>query len=605
MEQTAYARAQTSALFSSDNHNLWRLGYELAESHPLRTASLVVASVAAGVLEGIGIIALLPLLALADPAASASSAGRLLEQMLAQLGLQPDFPTLLSIIVASIAMKGLAMIWVAKETARAVGVVTSDLRRRLIAALMAARWRFFATRPVGDLANLMTLEVERAGRAYEGVCRALAYAIQATIYLSLAFLVTWQIALAALIGGGMLGLCLRRLICTAQEAGRRQTALSSAIAAELADGLRGIKPLKAMAREAGLAQILGRAVESLNIAVIRATWSRHALTALAEPVIAISIAVGLYVAHRFWAIPPTTLIVMAAIYFRILTRVASMHQEWQSAITWQAALDALRRSLHLAEADKEPVRHGAIPQLPAAIELRGVSLAYGKVNVLHDLCLILKAGRVTTIVGASGAGKSSIADLIAGLIVPNDGSIVIGGLDLSTIDLAQWRRAIGYVPQEPFLFNDTLRSNVVLGDTALTDQEVIAAVVAAGAPELVDGRCANLDSHVGEAGALLSGGQRQRIALARALIRRPSLLVLDEPTSALDPATEKAICETVRSLANQATVLVMTHRIAWLDVSHAIYKLAGGGISLIGDGVEKSVDVTRDDGAPTLRRAIV
>jgi len=585
LDQAAQARTQRLAPFAPSARNVWRLGFELAETYRLRTTSLVLASVVAGLLEGLGILALLPLLALADPAASASPAGQLLERMFSGVGLQPDFTVLLLLIVVSIALKGLAMIWVAAETARAVGVVTADLRRRLIAALLAARWRFFTTRPVGSLASMMTLEVERAGRAYEGVCRAAAYAIQTAVYVGLAFLVSWQIALAGIVGGGVLALLLARLIRGAQEAGQRQTALSHTIAAELSDGLRGIKPLKAMAREAGLARLLERAVDALNAAVVRAIWSRHALVALAEPIIAASIALGLYVAHRFWAIPLTTLLVMAAIYFRILTRVASMHQEWQSAVTWQAALSSLSRNLQLAEADKEQLSRGAPPPLPAIIAFKNVSLTYATLRVLDGLCLTLEPGRLTTIVGPSGAGKSSIADMLAGLILPDDGKILIGGLELGTIDLRQWRLAIGYVPQEPFLFHDTLRSNVTLGDTALTDRQVVSAVVAAGAPELVDGRRSYLDAQVGEAGALLSGGQRQRIALARALIREPRLLILDEPTSALDPATEKAICETVRLLAKRATVLVLTHQTAWLDVSDAVYKLADGHASMVGGGL--------------------
>jgi ATP-binding cassette subfamily C protein len=156
---------------------------------------------------------------------------------------------------------------------------------------------------------------------------------------------------------------------------------------------------------------------------------------------------------------------------------------------------------------------------------------------------------------------------------------VIDDTPLETVRLDAWRRLIGYVPQDVFLFNGTIRDNITMGDTDYTDAEIQEAIAKAGAADFIAAHADGLDARVGERGVTLSGGQRQRICIARALIRRPRLLILDEATSALDSRTETEIASTVRSLTPEVTVLAITHRPALADIADMVFEITDGAVT--------------------------
>jgi len=205
-----------------------------------------------------------------------------------------------------------------------------------------------------------------------------------------------------------------------------------------------------------------------------------------------------------------------------------------------------------------------------------VTFKYSDINVLRDASLIFPAGEITAIVGASGTGKTTIVDLVIGLLRPQEGEVWIDDLPLKQVDLEQWRHMIGYVPQETLLLQDSIFINVTLGDAAITEREVEEALQKAGIWEFVQTRPKGIHSSVGQRGLMLSGGQRQRIAIARALVRKPKLLVLDEATTALDPENEAAICQTLRNLRGEITILAISHQPAVLEVADRGYRVKDG-----------------------------
>ncbi len=175
-----------------------------------------------------------------------------------------------------------------------------------------------------------------------------------------------------------------------------------------------------------------------------------------------------------------------------------------------------------------------------------MSFWHGETQILDSVSIDIPAGCVTVLMGPSGAGKTTIADIILGLYAPDRGRVLVDGVPLEEIDLKSWRRLVGYVPQDLVLFHDTIQANVALGDRQIGEAQVRRALQMAGAWEFIEALPDGMQTHVGQGGAKLSGGQRQRIALARALVCQPKLLVLDEVTSALDPHTEQQICANVR-----------------------------------------------------------
>jgi ATP-binding cassette subfamily C protein len=245
-----------------------------------------------------------------------------------------------------------------------------------------------------------------------------------------------------------------------------------------------------------------------------------------------------------------------------------------------------------AQAAVEVLPGGRTPALEREIRLAGVGFAYEQEWVLREADLVIPAGALTVITGPSGAGKTTVADLIIGLLQPGTGDVLVDGVALHELDARRWRETIGYVPQETLLLHDTVAVNVTMGDPAASRDDVRAALQAAGAWEFVSALPAGLDTVVGERGLRLSGGQRQRLALARALVRRPVLLILDEATTALDPATERAICDTLRRLRGPMTLIAICHHGHLVEVADRVYRVANGRAVLVRSAALDSTERT-------------
>jgi ATP-binding cassette subfamily C protein len=260
----------------------------------------------------------------------------------------------------------------------------------------------------------------------------------------------------------------------------------------------------------------------------------------------------------------------------MLTRINSMQSKYQSMVAEASALWSIVDLIDRAKAEREPTGGSETPSLDRAVELRDVCISYDGQPVLDRLCLELPAGCITAIAGPSGTGKTTIVDLITGLVDPESGEVLVDGVPLREIDLRAWRGAIGYVPQETILLNDSIRTNVSFGDPAVTDVQIEKALRDADLWGFVARLPDGVDTSVGERGALLSGGQRQRVAVARALVHKPRLLILDEATSALDAASESEIWASVVQLRGRTTVVAISHQPALVAIADRVYRIENG-----------------------------
>ena len=530
-------------------------------AYPVRSALVLLALTAAALAEGVGVAALLPLISLViDSDGGGGTLALYVGRVFALAGLEVSLAGLLVFIAVAIALKALLMLLAMAQVGYSAAHVAMDLRLTFIRALLKARWAHFVHQRAGDLASAVSVEPTRAGNSYVASCRALSGGIQLLIYLALSIAISWEASLIALVGGalGMIGLS--RLVAMARRAGQRQTDLQKSFMTRLLQGLDGMKPLKAMAREGSMGPLMEGDITGLNHAQRTIVVTREALNESHEVIRALAVAGGLYVFVAVWGQPADSLLVLALLFVRILQKVSLLQGQYQIAATHQPAFVFLRSTIAVAERAEEPGLGGLAPRLASAISLRDVSFSYGREKVLEDVSMTLPADAFIAVVGPSGAGKTTVADLIIGLLRPQQGEVWIDDLPMADIDSKAWRGMIGYVPQETFLFHDSVMANVTLGDEDISRAQVETALRRAEAWAFVAALPEGMDTVVGERGARLSGGQRQRIAIARALIRDPALLILDEATTALDPETEAGIVATVRRLSGKVTVLSISHQ---------------------------------------------
>jgi ATP-binding cassette subfamily C protein len=563
----------------------------IARMYPGRSALTLVSLLFAGAADGLSLLFLLPLLNLVTSDKDAqvagnglSGLGHMLMEALSAIGVKPTVGTLLVVILVCLSLKAVFLLLANLQVGYTVAHVATDLRLSLLRSLLAAQWEFYVRQPVGSLTNAIGTEAIRASQAYVQGAKTLVVLIEAIVFASVALFVTWQGALLTLAGGGMVLYGLRRLVRMAHHAGMRQTQLLKSLLTRLADSLQSVKPLKAMAREELVGSFLGSENKRLNRALRRNVISTEALSAAQDLTIGLIITSGLYVALIQWKLPFNAVLVMILVLARSIASLGKTQRQYQKMRSDESAFWSLQAVIEDASRAREPNPGGTFPRLENSVRLNNVTFGYGKISVLRNASLTVPAGSFTAIMGLSGAGKTTIADLFIGLLRPQNGQILIDNLPLEEIDLRQWRRMIGYVPQESFLLHDTVLWNVTLGDPEVNEADVEAALRAAGAWEFVAELPQQIYSSVAERGTALSGGQRQRIAIARALARRPKLLILDEVTSSLDPQTEAAVCRTLQGLRGGLTMLAISHQPAVVAAADRIYRIQNGEAVLVRDG---------------------
>jgi ATP-binding cassette subfamily C protein len=575
-----------------------------ARKYPLQSAITLVALLFAGIAEGFGITALLPLLNIVlGPQAGAGAAAatgtseiitsveQMIRSILGTIGLTPTVAVLLAFFVACIMLKCILVLLANRQVGYTVAHVATDLRLSLLRALFVTRWEYFIRQPIGQLTNAVATEASRSANAFLYGVRMATMLVNAIIYAVLALMVSWKATIAAVVAGSIIVYLLHRLVLKARHSGRRQTRLLQSLLANLTDSLQSIKPLKAMAREDATDSFLKTKTNQLNRALQKQVFSKEALKALQEPLFTAFLAFGLFVALVSWKLPLSMVLITIYLVGRVMRQMQKVQSEYQDMAICDSAYWSLQDKINEANEVREDTSGSQTPSLEHDIRLDQVSFAYDKRLVLGNASLTFPAGTFTAVVGPSGAGKTTVADLVIGLLRPQKGEVWIDNLALAQVDLRSWRRMIGYVPQETLLLHDTVYINVTLGDKDISPADVEQALRSAGAWKFVSALPKGVNSVVGERGHKLSGGQRQRIAIARALVHKPKLLILDEATTALDPENEMAICNTLRELRGRLTILAISHQPAVLEVADRAYRLQNGAAVTVAEaGLINSLD---------------
>lgn len=534
----------------------------------------------AGAAEGLGVASLLPLVAAIGPDTAQptkGTSGKVVE-VLHSVGLEPTIGLFVVILIVGMSVKAFLTIIAMNRVGRAGADVATKMRLDLIDALLAARWSYYVRQPVGRFSAALSVEAMQAGEAYNAAAKFAAEMIQVITYVIVVAVFSWKLALLSLGAGLLMVLTLNRFMAIAKKNARLQKKRVSSMVAGLTDLLVGIKPMKAMGRHARFQELFERDAEKIRKAQRKQSLARDTNKALQEPILAGFLAAGIYLTVGVWEMPPGQVIIMALLLARTVATIGKAQQALQNVRIQQAGFNAIADTIDIARAMKEQSHGGLKPKFEQAIEFRDVTFGFGDAEIIRGASFVAPQGKVTTITGASGAGKTTTVDLLLGLHEPSGGEILIDGVPLRDIDLVAWRQMTGYVPQELTLFHDTLKANVTLGQPNFSEDDVRHALQQAGASEFVDSLPEGIETVVGERGARLSGGQRQRISIARALLHRPKILILDEATTALDPATEANIVANVIDLTRRAglTVLAISHQPAWAAASDTVVRLRDG-----------------------------
>jgi ATP-binding cassette subfamily C protein len=536
--------------------------------------------VSLSLMEGISLLMLVPLLKLVGLDVQQGALGRIAEfvsSIFSTIGIRPTLIAVLCVYVFIVIIHSLLRRWESSVSLTLQYEFVVHLRQRLYRAITNTNWLFFVRSRSSDFTYALTIEMERVGAATYYILNLFATAIVTLVYILLTLKISTLMTGLVFLCGGVLILLLRGKTNVAHETGEGLSEAMEGLYAAVSEHLSGMKIAKSYGVEDRHADIFGKLTEQVRSMYTRTVENQAEVNYWFNIGSVIILSIILYVSYQVLSMPTAGVLLLLFLFARIMPKFSSIQQSFQSIINLLPSFTNIMEMQQRCEKATEPKTDRMEKfNLQHGIRFEGVTFSYddqGSTPVIRNLDFVIKAGETTAIVGPSGAGKSTIADLIMGLIVPNHGRILVDGMELNPERIKAWREQIGYVPQDTFLFHDTLRTNLLWAKPDAKEEEIKQSLKFAAAEDFVSGLPRGLETILGDRGVLVSGGERQRLALARALLRKPSLLILDEATSSLDSENEKRIQNAIEKLHGQMTILVISHRLSTIrgaDIIHVV-----------------------------------
>ena len=491
----------------------------------------------AGLFEGIGVISIFPLLNVVMNN-NTNTSDDFFYPLFEKFGLSVsdlNAEVLLIIIIVVFLIKFLFMYLALVLGGNSAAQFAKDHRNKLLEHLKQASWSFFTKNSVGRISNSLVTETNSIGSGYNTVINLLSASVVTFFYLAISMFTSTFVTMTSIILGLLMMIILKWIVKITKKNSELQVETLNKFMTEINENFQIFKPMKAMACEDNFSTLMSRSSSDLKKYQKNIVISLGSIQILQEPIFIIFIASVLYLLS---VINPANMMFSEVIFFlilfyRIFSKVGALQIYYQKMVSVQAFYWSFDNLVKKTKENKEIVFLGNKKvSLDNKIEFKNVSFKYEDSNVINNLSFSVKSKEIFSIFGPSGLGKTTIIDLIVGLFLPNKGSIEIDNISTVNLDTLDWRKKIGYVPQDAILVNDSIANNVTFMDKTFKDHDILNSLKYANIHKHISSLSEGIHSNVGEKGMLLSGGQRYRVSISRALIRKPKLLILDEPTAA-------------------------------------------------------------------------
>lgn len=518
-----------------------------------------------------------------------------LQQFIGIFDSLPDnsrLPIMAASVVGVIVLKSLSAYASALTAGSLNRKLAMSLRRQGLRLLLDVDLGYFAKTKIGDLINQLNVEVNRTTIAIRNLVRILIVVITIAVFFILLILISWQLTVISIVTLGSVTLLNQFIVKRSKSLGKRLSQISKTYSSRVFEVLSGIRLVKATANEEREYQyldsiIVDRESAEFNSQLIFAGIApfNEIINILALMLIAI---LGRVAFRNQLDLFSSSLLSYLIVLFRMLPFIGQLNSQRSTLANTSASVEVVTALLR--RSDKPFMPRGSQPYRPLqkGIHFNQIRFNYPGHNqeVLQGIDLFLPKGKTLALVGSSGAGKSTLADLLPRFYDPTAGTIELDGVDLKSIDLQSYRSNLGIVSQETFLFNASVRDNLLYGRPDATEEELIQATKQANAYEFIEHLPQGFETMIGDRGVLLSGGQRQRLAIARALLQDPDILILDEATSALDTVSERLVQNAIDDLSRDRTTLVIAHRLSTICEADQIAVLERGKVVEAGTHME-------------------
>lgn len=461
-------------------------------------------------------------------------------------------------------------------------------------SLLHADWQFFVRNRKSDFINVLTSEIAHSSVGAYSVLQFISSIVFSFIQIGLAFIISPMITTFVLLCGLVLIFFNRKFLKRSMVLGNRNYELSKEYLSGITDHMNGIKDVKSNTLEKSRLnwfELVTKEIKNEQVEYMRLKSTSQLYYKGASAVL---IAIFIYIAVMMFNAQAAQLMLIIVVFSRLWPRVTGIQSSMEQIATTIPSFKAVKAMQDECRNAKEFHADGNVDITPLTIkqdiQCEQVYFRYNQnANyALKNINITIPSNEMTAFVGRSGAGKSTLIDILMGLNKPEKGQVIIDGVPLSSDHLLALRRSISYVPQEPFLFNTSIRENLSLVKTDATEDELWEALEFSSAAEFVRKLPEGLDTRIGDRGIKLSGGERQRLVLARAILRKPSILILDEATSALDTENETKIQEALERLKGSMTLIVIAHRLSTIRNADQVIVLEEGEVIQQGEFLQLS-----------------
>jgi ABC-type multidrug transport system fused ATPase/permease subunit len=540
------------------------------------------------IFEGVGVFLLIPLLGLLDIKLGDSNEIVLVSLLSDYLQSLPESFSLMIILGAFV------IIMIAQSIFQQSQIVLNAkiqqrfvryLREETYKHIIQSQWSFFINKRRSDIVNLMTNEIGRVSSGTHLFLQFLTSLVFTAVQLSIAIWLSLTMTASVLFFGFILIYFSKRFVSTSKEFGNETLHLSKKYMATISDHFNGIKEIKSNTLEGthfSWFRSLNKDIEENIIGFVK----MRTVSQLIYRIVSSFLLAGfIFFSIKMFQAKPAQLLLIIVIFSRLWPRLAGIQSNLEQISSIIPSLNSVKKIQEECIREKENELELMKQVIPVIInkhiELRNINFRYNLQQPefnLQEINLTLPINQMIAVIGHSGAGKSTLIDLLMGLNKPETGQILVDGVPQEKRDIIGLRHAISYVPQDPFLFNTTIRENLCIIAPDASDHDIWEALEFAAATEFVNKLPNGIDTLIGDRGIRLSGGERQRLVLARAILKRPSILVLDEATSALDSENEYKIQCALEKLKGKMTIVVIAHRLSTIKNADQVIVLDRGRI---------------------------
>ncbi len=546
---------------------------------------VVLLTIMVGILDGFGLTMFLPLLHMVSGTSEMDpeSLGKLsfLIEFIENSGLPFSIVTVLAFMAIFFILKGVFQYLTAAYRIKVRERFIENLRMQNIRGLNRLAYKYFVMSDVGRIQNTLTGEVDRVAQSFLNYFTSLQYGIMVAVYMGFAFSIDAKFAILVTIGGVLTNFLFKKLYKHTRGASRKLTGENNIFQGLIIQNVGNYKYLKATGTLSKYGEKLERSVLKIKQSNIKIGELDAIMASAREPLLIAVVVLVIYIQTTFLGSKLGPILVSLLFFYRALSYLMQMQVRWNKFLSVSGSLENMALFGRELKANREEKGEQSLVSQIEELKLEEVSFYYNDTRVLKNISLAIKKNETIAFVGESGSGKTTLVNIIAGLLPINKGKYLINDVSCRNLHLKSLQDKIGYITQDPVIFNDTLYNNVTFwgekNDSNL--QKFWKAVEQAALFDFISKLPHKEETVFENNGSNLSGGQRQRISIARELFKDIEILILDEATSALDSETEKAIQRNIDSLKGDYTILIVAHRISTIKNADKIVVMKNGEIS--------------------------